>query len=1058
MEGYLFIRVVGKGSYGEVNLVQHKSDRKQYVIKKLNLRTSSKRERRAAEQEAQLLSQLKHPNIVTYRESWEGDDYQLYIVMGFCEGGDLYHRLKQQKGELLPERQVVEWFVQIAMALQYLHEKHILHRDLKTQNIFLTKTNIIKVGDLGIARVLENQNDMASTLIGTPYYMSPELFSNKPYNYKSDIWALGCCVYEMATLKHAFNAKDMNSLVYRIVEGKLPQMPSKYDPQLGELIKRMLCKRPDDRPDVKHILRQPYIKQQIAVFLEATKEKTARSRKKSNGRPNGRDALEAPVLQKQEPQCVKSELKSRGKRSEENHTHQSKHHNGTKDNIHPTPPLLSPKSASQDVLNLTGQNIATISNIDIDIQPQGDREKVRNAKPPRPASAAAKRAEKEEKQKEDTAVLRPHPRKQVSGVVIVKEEHSGLSGAVPHKRAERPERVKDSRTPNVSTSVEEEDTMKLLQQAAMGDVKNDKQDATEGKKERKAEAAHRLGDRGTSLESTDKLLEPFIPVEMEPHNPELPAENSNHPLCPQSSSSEPTMSRQHRQRKREVAHDESKIKAANSSPLPPLPENFPFLGLKQRDRGDEEVAKHPTDSHSDQQHDPAPQNRLLSARERRRLRQSRENQSESAPAVRRASCDVASLNANHADQPDHPRPASVATVTHKERKSLRRHSDEEEYSSSTSSTERSEGDYKEAKSETNEMQDLVQMMTQTLRMGARDVPCDLEGLRCNSATLPEFKLNRKYRDTLMLHGKNREGEDDFHLSDFRSDDSSGPAKIRRAVEHLRTDVVKGLGVKLLDRVLEIMQEEDEDKREASFHLTRELESVEEETESRSPQDGSLNVVFAGTVMHYACYEFVCELLKCVLYQRQQLPMPYDEMVVFQNQQLATTQLEEGAVMKSITSSGDTMWQRCQRTLQDLEELFSLSYVPRVLFVLGGSGILPTEMYEINMEALVLKGCDKSLRTSNCLRQLFRTLFSEDFFSDVKPVRLMGTTVMALAHRDCGVGWFKPKVDFRLPTKVNRKVIALASDGCVSGQRKPDARDTDDYIWFQTPVSIRGFCK
>lgn len=100
----------------------------QYVIKKLNLITSSKRERRAAEQEAQLLSQLRHPNIVTYRESWEGDDCQLYIVMGFCEGGDLYHRLKQQKGELLPERQVVEWFVQIAMALQVCceieHEGH----------------------------------------------------------------------------------------------------------------------------------------------------------------------------------------------------------------------------------------------------------------------------------------------------------------------------------------------------------------------------------------------------------------------------------------------------------------------------------------------------------------------------------------------------------------------------------------------------------------------------------------------------------------------------------------------------------------------------------------------------------------------------------------------------------------------------------------------------------------------------------------------------------------------------------------------------------------------
>lgn len=96
----------------------------QYVIKKLNLITSSKRERRSAEQEAQLLSRLRHPNIVMYRESWEGQDCQLYIVMGFCEGGDLYHRLKQQKGELLPERQVVEWFVQIAMALQVCWATH----------------------------------------------------------------------------------------------------------------------------------------------------------------------------------------------------------------------------------------------------------------------------------------------------------------------------------------------------------------------------------------------------------------------------------------------------------------------------------------------------------------------------------------------------------------------------------------------------------------------------------------------------------------------------------------------------------------------------------------------------------------------------------------------------------------------------------------------------------------------------------------------------------------------------------------------------------------------
>jgi NIMA (never in mitosis gene a)-related kinase len=92
---------------------------------------------------------------------------------------------------------------------------------LKTQNIFLTKNKIIKVGDLGIARVLKSNNDMATTIIGTPYYMSPELFTNKPYNSKSDVWALGCCVYEMTTLRHAFNAKDMTSLVLKITRGKV---------------------------------------------------------------------------------------------------------------------------------------------------------------------------------------------------------------------------------------------------------------------------------------------------------------------------------------------------------------------------------------------------------------------------------------------------------------------------------------------------------------------------------------------------------------------------------------------------------------------------------------------------------------------------------------------------------------------------------------------------------------------------------------------------------------------------------------------------------------------
>ncbi|XP_016107395.1 serine/threonine-protein kinase Nek4 isoform X2 [Sinocyclocheilus grahami] len=820
MDSYLFVRVVGKGSYGEVNLVRHRSDRKQYVIKKLNLRASSRRERRAAEQEAQLLSQLKHPNIVTYRESWEGEDCQLYIVMGFCEGGDLYRRLKQQKGELLPERQVVEWFVQIAMALQYLHEKHILHRDLKTQNIFLTKTDIIKVGDLGIARVLESQNDMASTLIGTPYYMSPELFSNKPYNYKSDVWALGCCVYEMATLKHAFNAKDMNSLVYRIVEGKLPQMPSKYDPQLGELIKRMLCKKPEDRPDVKHILRQPYIKQQISMFLEATKEKTAKSRKNAaNSKPNsaGSDASTRPNHDVQ-PRCLNSESKARGRKVEENHLNRQKPCNGAVEKVLPDP-HLPPKSPSRDILNSTGPSTATISNIDIEIQSQ--EQKQRKAKKPsshqnhKPPSVSKRR------EKEDPGPAKKHTLKQALGVSREEDKMSASGLISPNsttpKPADRTKMLSKNQALNASMDLED-DTMKLLEEAGMEDIPHEPMEQhhnaeTKSESQRKTvdddlSNACVLKDVPTgssteesegSLDSTEKLLKPVPVIVMEPSSPESTSalSDQSRPVL-QPSSSEPSMSRQHRQKKKDKSLDDQNSHQVRAvpRPLPPLPEDV--LSVNNEQKG-----HRPANLSSSTKNCPELQNRPLSARERRRLKQLQENSRQ-----------------QDSKQTDHLDCTTLETLeTRKERKCSWRQSDEDDCSSSTSSTERSEGDYRERKFETNEMQDLVQMMTQTLHMDARDVSFEPDGSRCHSTPLPEFKLNRKYRDTLMLHGKSREGQGDHQISGFPLDDSTGPAKVRRVIEHLRTDVVKGLGVKLLDRVLDIMQEQDEEKRE---HLLQEL--------------------------------------------------------------------------------------------------------------------------------------------------------------------------------------------------------------------------------------------
>lgn len=162
-------------------------------------------------------------------------------------------------------------------------------------------------------------------------------------------------------------------------------------------------------------------------------------------------------------------------------------------------------------------------------------------------------------------------------------------------------------------------------------------------------------------------------------------------------------------------------------------------------------------------------------------------------------------------------------------------------------------------------------------------------------------------------------------------------------------------------------------------------------------------------------------------------------------------------------SADTEWRKCQQTLQELEEvlqqlevLFSLSQVPRVLLLMGGSIVFPKEMYEINMEDLALAGGDQCLRVSSCLRQLFRTLFVADLLSDAKPVRLMPTTVFVLAHRNCGVGWFRPKLQFKVPTRVKNQIIVLSSDLHTRKEPRADESDWQDYVWFQTPMTIKGF--
>ena len=168
----------------------------------------SEEERRETLNEAKILEVLSHPNIVRFREVYKTKKGKLCIVMDYADGGDLQSKVKERFNQkdrngrmnYMTEDDLLNWFTQICLAMKHCHDKKILHRDLKSQNIFITKKGIVKLGDFGIARVLSNTRSKAKTVVGTPYYLSPEIIKSEAYSFKSDIWSLGVLLYEMAAL------------------------------------------------------------------------------------------------------------------------------------------------------------------------------------------------------------------------------------------------------------------------------------------------------------------------------------------------------------------------------------------------------------------------------------------------------------------------------------------------------------------------------------------------------------------------------------------------------------------------------------------------------------------------------------------------------------------------------------------------------------------------------------------------------------------------------------------------------------------------------------------
>ncbi|PVH97952.1 calcium/calmodulin-dependent protein kinase type 2 beta chain [Periconia macrospinosa] len=285
---YEVLEKIGHGSFGIIRRVKRRVDGHILCRKEISYSKMSQKEREQLQAELSILKELVHPNIVRYYEREHLKASQdLHLYMEYCGNGDLGRVIQnlKNKNEMADEEFVWSIFSQIVRALYRCHygqdapppgqnvlglgadakpvrnreKPMILHRDLKPENIFLDHDNSVKLGDFGLSKILQS-HDFASTYVGTPFYMSPEICKAEQYGPHSDIWALGCIIYEMCAKAPPFNAKTHFELIQKIKAGRYPAIPSCYSPDLAQVIAKCLQVAPHNRPDTAQLLNLPIVK------------------------------------------------------------------------------------------------------------------------------------------------------------------------------------------------------------------------------------------------------------------------------------------------------------------------------------------------------------------------------------------------------------------------------------------------------------------------------------------------------------------------------------------------------------------------------------------------------------------------------------------------------------------------------------------------------------------------------------------------------------------------------------------------------------------------------
>ena len=257
-------KFLGKGSFGSVQLVQRKSDNKYYAMKRIAMSKLPEKDKKNALNEIRILASLNHKNIIGYKESFFDEESQtLNLIMEYADDGDISLKIKNnlKKKLIFNENTIWNWTFQLLEGIQYLHDNKIMHRDLKSANLFLLKDGTLKIGDLNVSIIAKN--DLAFTQTGTPYYAPPEIWKEKPYNYKCDIWSAGCIIYEICTLHPPFRGTNFKGLCNNIIKGEYCDIGNNYSNDLRNLLKMMIVVNPEKRFNVKQILNSDIVKRKM---------------------------------------------------------------------------------------------------------------------------------------------------------------------------------------------------------------------------------------------------------------------------------------------------------------------------------------------------------------------------------------------------------------------------------------------------------------------------------------------------------------------------------------------------------------------------------------------------------------------------------------------------------------------------------------------------------------------------------------------------------------------------------------------------------------------------